>query len=68
MEKTINENWLQAALENFDTCVESGDYNGCLAVISDVRSNGFAAESRTLRELLRNVSLTKFAIKSTVAY
>lgn len=63
-EKVYDQAWLQAAMENFDTCVERADYAGCLAVIEDVRSAGFVQESRTLRELLRMVPITRFAIKS----
>lgn len=59
-----NDVWLEMAKENFDTCVEQGDYQGCLAVIADIKDQGFDGESRMLREFLRTIPLTKF-VKQT---
>lgn len=64
--KETNLQWLSAAHENFDTCIEQRDYNGCLAVIEDVFSAGFERESRMMRETLRRVPLDKFAVKSPI--
>lgn len=68
MSHKVNEEWLEAAKENFDTCVEGGDYQGCLSVISDMRSYGFSVESLTFRDLLNKVPLSRFAKRSEWEY
>lgn len=66
MEKEINLQWLENAKLNFDEAVEKGDYQQCLAVISDVRTNGFGDEAKTLRSLLHLVPLEKFTHQSYI--
>ena len=67
-EKDTTLEWLQIAQESFAYNVECGDYQGCLAVIHDVNSQGYEQEAQEMREELRNVPLSKFAIKSEFEY
>ena len=60
-EKDTTLEWLQIAQESFAYNVENGDYQGCLAVISDVNSQGYEKESQDMQETLRQVPLERFA-------
>ncbi len=63
-----NDDWLEAAQESLDYNIEEGDYQSCLAVITDVRVNGFAKEAESMRNQLREVPLEKFITKTPYDY
>jgi hypothetical protein len=60
-----NDQWLEAAKENFDTAIEEGNYALCKDIIADVQEVSLEA-GRSLNEQLRNTPVEKFNIKSFI--
>lgn len=60
-----NEQWLEAARENFDDAIEAGDYALAKDVIADVFDVSPDA-ARSLTEVLRNTPVEKFHVKSFI--
>lgn len=52
MSHEINERWLTAASENFQTALEAKDYALARAVLADLRENGFTEAAGVLEEQL----------------
>lgn len=49
---TVNENYLEAAKEDFDAAMESGKIFAATAVIERLANNGFEREARQLADEL----------------
>ncbi len=62
-----NDQWLEAAFENFMDAFDQGDYAMCQDVIGDVADAGFKRESELLDIKLKSEPISRFAVKSPYA-
>ena len=53
MSTAQNDQWLEAAKDNFDEAVAQGNHSQARAVIADVRDNGFEAAALNLEKELK---------------
>lgn len=65
MSHPINDQWLEAATENFHTAIEQGNYQLAQAVIADTRDAGFSSQAEAMEKYLTLLPVEQFAIKST---
>lgn len=59
-----NDVWLEAAVENFDTAIQIGNYAMAKDIIADTLDRGFTKEAQEMNLVLRNTPVQNFALKS----
>lgn len=67
MSHKVNEEWLEAATENFQTAIDQGNYALAQAVIADTRDAGFSSQAEAMEKYLVLTPVEQFAIKSNIA-
>lgn len=60
-----NDQWIEAAQENFEESIERGDLPTAKNIIADVFDAGFSNVARAMNLMLRETPISKFAIKSS---
>jgi hypothetical protein len=60
MSHIANDKWLEAAYENFQEALESGNYALCKDIIADTQEAGFLEAGRIMNTQLRDMPISKF--------
>jgi len=61
-----NTEWLEAAQENLNQAIDSGNYALAKDIIADTFDAGFAEEARAMSVQLRNTPVEKFSVISPI--
>lgn len=60
MSTTQNQEWLEAAMVNFEEALEASNYEMCKAIIADTREVGFNSEADEMEEQLGGTDIASF--------